>query len=89
MVPGGITCEIGGGALQEAADGVAAPSQAKETLASACGSGGAVSKQLMDAAVSGLVVGAGQGYPRSPLLSMRRCTRSVGSAPLLIGCIAT
>jgi len=37
---------------------VATPSQAKETQASACGSGGAVSKQLMSAAVSGLVAGA-------------------------------
>lgn len=55
---GGIRCEIGGGVLQEAADGVATPSQAKETQASACGSGGAVSKQLMSAAVSGLVAGA-------------------------------
>nr|WP_314735807.1 hypothetical protein [uncultured Actinomyces sp.] len=44
--------------LQEAADGVVAPSQAKEMQASACGSGGAVSKQLMGAAVSGLVADA-------------------------------
>lgn len=58
MVLRGIRREIGGGVLQEAADGVVAPSQAKETQASACGSGGAVSKQLMGAAVSGLVVGA-------------------------------
>jgi len=35
------------------------------------------------------VAGAGQGYPLSRLLSMRRCTRSVGITPLLIGCIAT
>ena len=55
---GGIRREIGGGVLQEAADGVVAPSQAKETQASACGSGGAVSKQLMSAAVSGIVAGA-------------------------------
>ena len=40
---------------------------------------------LLDAGV----VGAGQGYPRSRLLSMKRCTRSVGITPLLIGCIAT
>ena len=55
---GGIRREIGGGVLQEAADGVVAPSQAKEMQASACGSGVAVSKQLMGAAVSGLVAGA-------------------------------
>ena len=30
-----------------------------------------------------------QGDPRSCLLSMRRCTRSVGITPLLIGCSAT
>ena len=35
------------------------------------------------------VAGAGQGYPRSRLLLMRRCTRSVGITPLLIGCSAT
>lgn len=54
---GGIRREIGGGVLQEAADGVVAPSQAKEMQASACGSGGAVSKQLMSAAVGGLIAG--------------------------------
>ena len=43
---------------QEAADGVVIPAQAAEALASACGPGGAVSKQLMGAAVSGLVAGA-------------------------------
>ncbi|EJG16139.1 hypothetical protein HMPREF1136_1179 [Actinomyces sp. ICM47] len=43
--------------LQEAADGVVAPSQAKEMQASACGSGGAVSKRLMSAAVGGLIAG--------------------------------
>lgn len=43
---------------QEAADGAAIPVQATEALANACGSGGAVSKQLMGAAVSGLVAGA-------------------------------
>lgn len=42
---------------QEAADGVAIPAQAAETLASASGSGDAVSKQLMSAAVCGLVAG--------------------------------
>ena len=40
---------------------------------------------LLDAGVAG----AGQGYPRSRLLSMKRCTRSVGITPLLIGCSAT
>lgn len=44
--------------LQETADGVASPSQPKETLASACGSGVAVPTQLMSAAVGGLVAGA-------------------------------
>lgn len=43
---------------QEAADGGAIPAHAVETLASACGSGGVVSKQLMSAAVSGLIAGA-------------------------------
>ena len=43
---------------QEAADGAVVPVQATERLASACGPGGAVSKQLMGAAVSGLVAGA-------------------------------
>ena len=38
--------------------GVASPSQPKETLASACGSGVAVPTQLMSAAVGGLVAGA-------------------------------
>ena len=42
---------------QEAADGAVIPVQATETLASASGSGGAVSKQLMSAAVSGVVAG--------------------------------
>lgn len=43
---------------QEAADGVAISVQATDAAASARGSGGAVSKQLMSAAVSGLVAGA-------------------------------
>jgi hypothetical protein len=43
---------------QEPADGIAVPAQPKEILASASGSVGAVSKQLMSAAVSGLVAGA-------------------------------
>lgn len=43
---------------QEAADGVVVSAQATETLASASGSGDAVSKQLMGAAVGGLVAGA-------------------------------
>ena len=43
---------------QEAADGVVVSAQAMETLASASGSGGAVFKQLMGAAVGGLVAGA-------------------------------
>ena len=43
---------------QEAADGVVSPAQATEALASTCGPGVAVSKQLMGAAVSGLVAGA-------------------------------
>lgn len=43
---------------QDAADGVVIPAQATEALASACGPGGAVSKQLVGAAVSGLVAGA-------------------------------
>ena len=42
---------------QEAADGASIPAQATEVLANACGSGGAVSKQLMSAAVSGVVAG--------------------------------
>ena len=42
---------------QEAADGAAIPVQATEALANACGSGGAVSRQLMSAAVSGVVAG--------------------------------
>ena len=42
---------------QEAADGAAIPVQATEVLANACGSGGVVSKQLMSAAVSGVVAG--------------------------------
>lgn len=46
------------GMSQESADVVATPSQAKEMQASACGSGGAVSRQVMSAAVSGLVAGA-------------------------------
>ena len=43
---------------QEAADGVVIPAQATEVLASACGPGVAVPKQLMSAAVGGLVAGA-------------------------------
>ena len=43
---------------QEAADGVAISVQATDAAASARGSGGAVPKQLMSAAVSGLVAGA-------------------------------
>jgi len=43
---------------QEAADGVVIPAQATEALASACGPGVAVPKQLMSAAVGGLVAGA-------------------------------
>lgn len=43
---------------QEAADGVVVSAQATQRLASACGSGGAAPKQLMSAAVSGLVAGA-------------------------------
>lgn len=42
---------------QEPADDVAIPAQSAETLASASGSGGAVPKQLMSAAVGGLVAG--------------------------------
>lgn len=42
---------------QEAADGVAISVQATDAAASARGSGGAVSKQLMSAAVGGLVAG--------------------------------
>ena len=40
---------------------------------------------LLDAGVAS----AGQDYPRSRLLSMKRCTRSVGITPLLIGCSVT
>lgn len=43
---------------QEGADGVAVPAQAMEVLASTYGPGVAVSKQLVSAAVSGLVAGA-------------------------------
>lgn len=43
---------------QEVADGALVPAQATERLASAYGPGGAVSKQLMGAAVGGLVAGA-------------------------------
>ena len=43
---------------QESADGAVVPAQAMERLASACGPGVAVPKQLMSAAVSGLVAGA-------------------------------
>ena len=43
---------------QEAADGGAIPAQAAETLVSACGPDVTVPKQLMGAAVSGLVAGA-------------------------------
>ena len=42
---------------QESADGAVVPAQATERLASACGPGVAVPKQLMSAAVSGLVAG--------------------------------
>ncbi|WP_454928365.1 hypothetical protein [Actinomyces sp.] len=42
---------------QESADGAVVPAQATERLASACGLGVAVPKQLMSAAVSGLVAG--------------------------------
>lgn len=42
---------------QEVADGALVPAQATERLASAYGPGGAVSKQLMGAAVGGLVAG--------------------------------
>ncbi len=42
---------------QEAADGVVVSAQATEALANVCGSGGAVSKQLMSAAVTGVVAG--------------------------------
>jgi hypothetical protein len=43
---------------QESADGAVVPAQAAEALASACGPGVAVPKQLMGAAVTGLVGGA-------------------------------
>ena len=43
---------------QQAADGVVVSAQGTERLASVCGSGVAVPKQLMGAAVSGLVAGA-------------------------------
>ena len=43
---------------QEPANDVVIPAQATERLASACGPGVAVPKQLMGAAVSGLVAGA-------------------------------
>ena len=43
---------------QESADGAVVPAQATERLANACGPGVAVPKQLMSAAVSGLVAGA-------------------------------
>ena len=46
------------GMYQESADGVAIPEKATELLERACGSGGAVPKQLMSAAVSGLIAGA-------------------------------
>ena len=42
---------------QQAADGVVVSAQGTERLASVCGSGGAVSKHLVSAAVSGLVAG--------------------------------
>ena len=43
---------------QEAADGAVVPAQATEALTSICSPGVAVPKQLMSAAVSGLVAGA-------------------------------
>ena len=43
---------------QESADGAVVPAQATERLESACGPGVAVPKQLMSAAVGGLVAGA-------------------------------
>lgn len=46
------------GLFSETIIGFFRSSEEKETLASACGSGGAVPKQLMGAAVSGLVAGA-------------------------------
>ena len=52
-----VLSSVATGMSQESADGVAIPSQAKEMQASVCGSGGAVSKQLMSAAVSGVVAG--------------------------------
>ena len=52
-----VLSSVATGTSQESADGVAIPSQAKEMQASVCGSGGAVSKQLMSAAVSGVVAG--------------------------------
>lgn len=45
-------------ASQEATDGEAILVQSKETWASACGPDATVPKQLMGAAVSGLVAGA-------------------------------
>lgn len=42
---------------QESVDGAVVPAQATERLAGACGPGVAVPKQLMSAAVSGLVAG--------------------------------
>ena len=45
------------GMSQESADSMAVPVQSEDGLVSARGSGGAVSKQLMSAAVSGLVAG--------------------------------
>ena len=46
------------GLFSETIIGFFRSSEEKETLASACGSGGAVPKQLMGATVSGLVAGA-------------------------------
>ena len=53
-----VSLSVATRASQEAADGAVVPAQATERLASAYGPGGAVSKQLVSAAVSGLVAGA-------------------------------
>ncbi len=53
-----VLSSVATGMSQESADSRAVPAQSKETRASACDSGVAVSKQLMSAAVSGLVAGA-------------------------------
>ena len=56
LVP--VSSPVATGMSQGGMDGVPTSAHPKETLASACGSGGAVSKQLMSvAAVSGLVAG--------------------------------